>query len=345
MAFRQYTSCVSPGNYVDLGFNIVGISQILLLVLSMGFVAFFLASLLGGPAGIWIAIALDTSFIIYFYWWLHGRLICLSGDQLQCLIGVITGLGPSNPLDKGGDNDFTMNLLLASGPTNFTFPNDDYWHSVPQGQLLTPNPQIFAIGRGYVTDDGHKEYIVGMHCEFEGDGIYTLLLQAIMILALLIAALAFPAAAIALAILAALLFLFGLFGDWLLASPGGLGAGTPTDIDPSLGTMARGDIVVIKGNWIYDSLHPGWHEIHAVHDCQIIGHMDLPGSKELKDPNVPQTPWPLELQPSHVFDTLDFWCRSIGDADGADEGGSRDNPQNDWVIHPIIDGCNPVIIT
>jgi hypothetical protein len=59
---------------------------------------------------------------------------------------------------------------------------------------------------------------------------------------------------------------------------------------------------------------------------------------------VPQTPWPLGLQPSEVFNTPDFWCKSMGDAGSAETGGSRQNPQNDWVIHPIIDGCNPVVI-
>src|SRR5438132_673308 len=127
MAYRQYTSCVSPGNFVDLGSGLVGIGQTLLLVLTMGFIAFFLAS------------------------------------------------------------------------------------------------------------------IVGLHCEFEGDGIYTLLLEAIIIFALLTAALIFPQAAIGLAILAAIIFLIGLLGDWLLATPGGPGAGDPTDIDPSLGTLAKGN--------------------------------------------------------------------------------------------------------
>lgn len=325
-----------------MSFQSIAIRNIIILFLTTGAAAWVGVVILGGPAGILAGIAVITAMIIYFYWRLHGRLICLGGEK--CLIGVITGMGPSKPLDKGGDNDFTMNLLLASGPTNYTLPNEYYWHSVAQGELVTPNAQIFGIGRGYIQDDGHKEYIVGLHCEFEGDGIYTLLLLAIAILALLIAAAVFPAAALGLLILAAVLFLIGLLGDWLLATPGGPGAGSPTGVDPSLGTMARGDIVVVKGDWVYDSLHPGWNEIHAVHDCQIIDHIDLPDSDALKDPNVPQTPWPLGLQPSEVFNTLDFWCKSMGDAGGAETGGSRQNPQNDWVIHPIIDGCNQVVI-
>jgi hypothetical protein len=341
MAYRQYTSCVSPGNFVDFGFNLVGMSQALLLVLTMGFIVFFLASLLGGPTAIWIAIALDAAFIVYFIWWLYGRLICLGGEK--CLIGVITGLGPANPLSKGGDNDFSMNLLLAPGPTNYTFPNDFYWHSVPQGELVSQNPQILAIGRGYVQDEDHKTYIVGLHCEFEGDGIRHLLLLATIILALLIAALLLPQAAVFFAIMAAIFFLIALLRGWLLNPPGGPGAGTPTDIDPSLGELAKGHIVVVKGDWVYDSLHPGWNEIHAVHNCQKCGKINLPTN--LNDPTIPQTPWPIGLQSAlEVEAALKKWCSAMDDADGAEQGGSRDQPQNDWVIHPVIDGCNPVVI-
>jgi hypothetical protein len=344
MAYRQYTSCVSPGNYVDFGGNLVGISNMLLLVLSMGFVAFFLASILGGPAGIWIAIALDTSFIIYFIWWLHGRLICLGG--VKCLIGVITSLGPSNPLDKGGDNDFVMNLLLAPSHTNYTFPNDDYWNSMPQGELVSPNPQILAIGRGYVQGEDHKKYIVGLHCEFEGDGIYSLLLKAIIILALLIAMLIWPEATLILAIVAVVIFLLGLLGDWLLAPPSGPGAGDdPSETNLPIGNLESGDIVVVKGDWVYDSLHPGWNEIHAVHDCQKIGSMPLPAPDKLDDPTIPETPWPTGLNDAAgVAAALGEWCSAIDQTGVIEQAGSRKNPQNDWVIHPLIDGCNPVVI-
>ena len=341
MAYRQYTSCVSPGAFIDLGFNLVGYSQILLLLIVNGAAAFFLQSLLGGPAGIWAGIAAASFFVMYFTWWLHGRLICLGPDQ--CLIGVITSLGPSNPLDKGGDNDFTMNLLLAPGPTNFSFPNADYWNSAPQGYIPAPNSQILGIGRGYISDDDHKPYEVGIHCEFEGDGIFTLWLESMAILAALILALIFPQAAAILIILAIFLFLAGLLGKWLLPPPGAPGAGNPIDVDPSLGTLSKGDVVVVKGDWVYDSLHPGWNEIHAVHDCQIIGHMDLPDN--LNDGTIRQTPWLPGLGDFIDLEgILAIWCQGIIEAGTIEAAGSRNDPQNQWVIHPVVDGCNPVVI-
>ncbi|MEA2959357.1 MAG: hypothetical protein QOJ58_5192 [Alphaproteobacteria bacterium] len=41
---------------------------------------------------------------------------------------------------------------------------------------------------------------------------------------------------------------------------------------------------------------------------------------------------------------IDDWCRAIGDAKGAEDGGNRDDPAHGWVIHPLVDGCTPVII-
>jgi hypothetical protein len=351
MAYRQYTSCVNPGNYVDLSTNLVGISQTILLALTWGFVAVFAASLIGGPAGLYAAIALDSAIITYLYWWLHGRLICLKHDT--CLVGTIASLGPSNPLDKLGDNDFTMDVLLAPALTDYSDPVANYQNSVPQGHLVAPNASILAIGRGYVSDAGHKPYITSLHCEFEGDGIHTLLLEAEAVLALLIAALVAELLASALAgafiLLAIFIFLVGLLGNILLATPGAPGAGTPQDINPNLGVLGKGDIVAVTGDWIYDSLHPGWNEIHAVHNCQIIGHIDLPVN--LNQPTS-HTPWPpdadnpnLDLQDSaSVQAALDAWCQAMTNAGTTEAGGNRQNPQNDWTIHPVVDGCNPVVI-
>ena len=66
-----------------------------------------------------------------------------------------------------------------------------------------------------------------------------------------------------------------------LTPPAAPGAGDPRDIDPSLGEMRSGDIVIVKGEWIYD-LHHGWNEIHPVLDCCILGHMDL-GDRRPRD--------------------------------------------------------------
>jgi hypothetical protein len=354
MSYAQYTSCVKPGSYIDLSFNAIGIRNILIMLSTGAVMVWVVAVILGGPVAITAAIVLMTAVVTYLYWWLHGRLICLNpgtgdgclntGPGDVCLIGVVASLGPSNPVDKAGDNDFTMDLLLAPGPTNYVHPISDYT-SQTQGCLINENAQITAIGRGYVQDQAHIAYRAGLHCEFEGDGIYTMLVIAIAVLALLaISLIPIPAVYVAALILAAFLFLFGLLSKWLLATPGLPGSGDPRDIDPVLGTLGKGHIVVVQGVWVYDSLHPGWNEIHAVHACQIMGAMSL--ADDLTSSQVPEPTWPVvngfDLSTaSGVKAAHDTWCAAITKAGGAQTGGSKQNPQNYWVIHPIIDGCNP----
>jgi hypothetical protein len=335
MAFKQYTSCVSPGNYVDLGFNPVGISQTILLVLTFGFIAFAVLAIAGGPVAIVAAIALVSAIIVYLNWWLFGRLICLGDDPRNCaIIGMVVNHGPSNPLDKAGDNDYTMNILLAPGPTDYNEDKSVYWLP-PQGHLVAENAAILSIGRGYVQDGSNLKYVKSLHCEFEGDGIRSLLDAAYGVLAMLLAALAVPGLWIVAIIIALLVIINKIFG-----SPGAPGSGNPLDIDPSLGTLTGRDLVVVKGEWVYDSLHGGWNEIHPVRDCQIIGHLE--DGQEFKDFSFTDlstnTVFTLDTV-EHVEIFREFWCGALKGAEGAEDGGNRDNPEHDWGIHPAVDGC------
>src|SRR5215207_1705109 len=98
MAFKQYTSCVNPGNFVDLGINPVGISYILLLVFTLGVGAFAVITIAGGPVAITIAIALVLAIIAILYRWLNGRLICLGQDPKHCaIIGMVLNHSASDP--------------------------------------------------------------------------------------------------------------------------------------------------------------------------------------------------------------------------------------------------------
>ena len=92
--------------------------------------------------------------------------------------------------------------------------------------------------------------------------------------------------------------------------------------------------VVGKGDcWVYDSLHDGWNEIHAIHACQRIGEFD------------PAADWPPEMSTTAgVQQLVDEWCRSIAEAEEAEEDGSREDPVNQWEVHPLIDGCKPPVI-
>lgn len=347
MAFRQYTECVKPGNFVDFSFNAIGIRNILIVFLSGGFGVWLIAIFAGGPVGLMVGVALFTMIVAYLYWWLHGRLIC--HNEQPCLLGVVQSLSAADPLQKAGDDDFSMNVLLAPGPTgsieffkqhNLPAPPVSAYQNTLQGRLVSPQQPILDVGRTYVSDEGHLKYITGLHCEFEGSGIHNLLIWAGVVLGLLVAALALTLFAPGLSQLITVLILLAIVfgGTGLLtgpfAGPGAAGAGDPTNVDESLKDLVDGDIVVVKGEWVYDSLHGGWNEIHPIRACVRIGQAIAFGD-----------PWPPGLTTdAEVQTALGRWCAMLEDADDTEDGGSRDNPENDWVIHPLVDGCGGPII-
>ncbi len=348
MAFAEYTKCIKPSSFVDLtpeglaGKLYVGAAG--LSFLSM----IALAAFVGSTAAIINAIVLLTQVIVFLAWWLYGRLICLGDDARNCaIIGKVTFKG-SNPKKKGGDNDFTMNLLLA--------PRDNYDEDVkkvdfvpdlPQGHLYTDHPDILGLGKAYAGgDDSDRKYWQGLHIEFEGRGIYDLYLLSIAMIALLIAALFVPwpwnLILVALAFLLILAkFIHGLFDD--KDSPN---LDTPLDTDSNGGTIYKGVVVVLKGEWIYDSGHlDGKNEIHPIRECMIIG--ELKGDAKWSDLIFTDPDTQLELDygsAANIEIIRDHWCGAFKDANDAEDEGSRDDPKNDWGIHPSIDGCKAPII-
>jgi hypothetical protein len=270
------------------------------------------------------------------------------------VLGVVLGRPSVQPFKKAGDDDASIYVVLAPSPVNLNprlqladtvadDPPEVYWGNPVQGAIVTPQNAVLALGRGYVSDADHVHYLKSIHSEFEGSGMDDLLKWAVAILAILIAAMILTAIpglgwlGLLLKILAALITLIaGYLG---LIHP--LAPGDPNDVDPNIGELARGDVVVIKGNWVYDSLHDGWNEIHAIHACQKIGRFD---------PDHP-TQWPALFNgmpintPDAVRAARDFWCDAIGKAEEAEDGGSRDDPAQNWVVHPLVDGCSiPIIL-
>jgi hypothetical protein len=347
MAHRQFTSCVRPIFYIDflnpLGV-VAGSAYLWFGALIAGIVAGLIYAF--NVVAIPILIGLVLLVIAFLTWWLHGRLICLGG--VRCAIGAVRSVGDPQPTSKGGDDDATLNVYLAPGPTNLKSDKEVYWNTL-QGELLKEQSQVLQIGRGYVREGKNLKYVQSLHCEFEGSGIRNVLIWANVILALLVAALLVmtlvpppvgPILGLILRILAAVLSV-GALGIQFF---GPLNPGDPTDVNPDLNksVLVPGALVVVKGDWIYDSLHQGWNEIHAVHACQIISEVRLNEDGS----------WPADIGGGKGLDTpekvkalVDEWCLAVDQADEAEEGGSRDNPEHDWVVHPYVDGCSTVIIT
>lgn len=337
MAFKQYTKCVEPADFTDvspenwvgkvlIGF---GIAQLLAIV-TLAIVA--AATPLSSKPAILLAIILVLEIIAFLTWWLEGRLICLNEKDRNCaIIGRVKNHGLSDSF-KGGDDDYTMNIILAPG----------------QEYLTTVNPKITAIGRGYTTKE---KYLTMLHCEFEGDGIHKIREYMYVILAMLTAAFYLPwPVDFIVALMAILLGFIGGYNNF--RSPSNASSpGNPLDVNPNLGSLSGGDLVVVKGEWIYDSLHAGWNEIHPVRHCEIIieresimvSEADLGWDDYIVPHPLTGTPMTLE-DPANVELYRQKWCGMIKDGEKAEEDGSRYHPQHEWTIHPLVDGCKPPVI-
>jgi hypothetical protein len=340
MTYKKYTTCIKPENYViDFGTRLAGYAQLILFVLSVGFVAFAIITIAGGPIAIIAALAFLTVWISVLLWYLHGRLICLGDDPRNCaIIGMVKGHGQSDPSwgKKYGDDDYTMNLMLAPGPLNLDEDEQLYWED-PQGHLVAENPKILNINRHYPVGADRK-YVKFLHCEFEGSGIYDRLNALYGVVATLLAALVIPGFWIISIILGLLL----IFGKGIFGSKGQPGSGTPLDVGVNPGSLDGGAVVVVTGDWVYDSGHAGWNEIHPVKSCQVIGHLGTADdwSNFIYTDIATGLTFKLDTK-ENVERFRCFWCEMLKGAQDAEEGGNRDDPSNDWVIHPLVDGCKP----
>jgi len=220
-------------------------------------------------------------------------------------------------------------------PTFRTYPNSNYisWEDPP-----TPGGKPFDVPV--------------FHCEIEGDRAYAVcttlgaLTSPIPGLAAVchFKILGIPVGRWLCAIAAAIL------GPIVLAALGiawAAGSDDNRDFDGA-GSLARGDAVIIRGRWRYDAGHSGWNELHPVLSVQKISN-------------------PTVLDGPFFKDAVAKWCRLTGEVPPgtqpkggttAGPGGpapkpqgmtpeqevvwtSQQQPDNQWVFHPFVDGCEP----
>jgi hypothetical protein len=323
MAYRQYTQCCSVSGHIGKV-----AAQILIAAAASALPLLFGASLIPG-----VLIVILGAIIAYCRWWLYDRLICLGGDV--CAAGWVLSVEP--PEKKSGldsfDTDYSFNLVLAphlEGATQVSVESDGI-----QGNLIKEQPAIAGAGLDWTGHSaqqwGNSPMTAVLHCEFEGGGVMTLLNAAL-------AALAFATAAavacsipvfgwIACAILqivAAVIIVVGVVAALN-------DKGNPNDLDTNLGEIhandptGRGaDLLVVKGTWVYDSAHEGWNEIHPIKHCQRIGTW---GGN-----------W-AEVGDAKAW--ADGWCKILDRASDPATITAQAKPENQWVIHPLIDGCDP----
>jgi hypothetical protein len=465
MAFRKYTQCETVGNFtaVDYAQKLLFTDIGLLRKLFATIVLLAIGSVLL-PAALVVAL---LTIIAYCNWWLYKRLICLGGEKDKCAIGLLVSVEP--PADKTGfdslDTDYSINLLLAPhgiGGGQAEIENDGIQGDLIREQSTTGDARVAGIikefpFKGITVKAGDDSAAVVyqqavLHCEFEGGGVKKMkdAAEAALPFALLAAAacsIPFPLFALVCLILAAIATVITIAG---------LGSalkdrGTPTDVNPKLDDLHRHeDILFVKGEWVFDSAHDGWNEIHPIKTCLRIGswrgtwdsadewadHFD-DWSKSSQPPDLPTptTPLPpalptafLTIDPNnlvggkpakgtivfgaplaaggtllltssdpavvvppsvtvvknetlHRFDVttkavstrlkveiaatfggatqtvavivrpvptpedwkklIQSWCDMVSDATSSLTVANQNQPENQWTVHPLIDGCQP----
>jgi hypothetical protein len=335
MPYNQYTSCVQAPNHVKMDQYIQATIQA---SIAGGIGALFVAAA-GMPWCLLVVVEIAAMMwlLAYCHWWLDDRLICLGGDKLA--IGMLISVEP--PEEKSGfdalDTDYSINLLL---PPNMPGAGQAAVESsLPYGFLTKEQDATRNIGlpfTGYPAIEKKTGIpCAGLHAEFEGGGVKDTLLGAQIALGLSVAALIVclgvpgPIGAVIAAILALLALLAALLGAGV-----GLGdKGSPADVNPSLGNLhvndtnkIGADLLVVMGRWVYDAGHnnqdQGWNEIHAIKFCERIGRWT--GS------------WPAD-----IGDLEKKWEGAVDDATSALTVAAQQKPENQWEVHPALDGCRP----
>ena len=339
MAFQQYTRCISAADFHSR------VRYITIASLLAGAPAAMIAVAMGHPICLWIALEITVlaGLVAYYHNWLYHRLICLGGDR-SCVATIVSISEPHltvNLLDR--DTDYSLNLLLKNteyGGTEDTPAIRQALQaaaeaSTPFGELIAPQPSVTAIGREtpghFGIDRQTGNLAAGLHAEFEGDGMYKMLLATKVLLAAAIFALAAcllggPFLGLVILILSLIILLFtSLLGIAGGGSPSNTNTGDVTD---NTGTNADGqgvgaDILFIEGSWVYDTLHEGWNEIHPIKVCTKMGTWE--------------GEWPddiIILRLNQAFQV----------ARAEETIANQALPENQWQIHPDLDGCAREII-
>jgi hypothetical protein len=203
---------------------------------------------------------------------------------------------------------------------------------------VSGSAQMTTLAKNPPYQQGRFEQFL-IHCEIEGGGmnnLRTLLISLGAACAVASIASLFPPFGTAIAAILLLLMLLALlFGGPAIQGngggnpPGGAPASSPgyPYVDaPSPGSMVN--IVYVYGRWVFDSLHQpsGSNELHPVHFVnQVV--------------QVPQIDITTGNWPSTVVDTKAKYDAAYSAINQPSTVAAQSLPQNQWVLHPLLDGC------
>jgi len=282
----------------------------------------------------------------------------------------------SNALNA--DTDYSFNLLLWQFVPRHSLPDsfvNDQWSpgafaqlaadwptlpplvpNVPFAQvsdevnLIVAQQSMASLGLGFggqnINDvdkpdpplaGSTKQHFL-MHCEIEGPGMHDLLILLEVLAAVFVAAtflyaipVVGPIITWVLILLALLAFLIGLSNithdDATPPGDGGWG-GSFNPFETAGDPKGLVDLAYVFGRWVYDSLHQGAesNELHPVHYMIKIG--------EATQGDLSIGLWPPDLGVIQLkYDTQFGVINSPGTIE------IQKQPQNQWTVHPLLDGC------
>lgn len=316
---KEYTKCCQPVDYSGWAGG-VAIATVIGLAIAL-------------LTGAWVVLAPTAmaDLVIFCEWWLYKRLVCLGGEQ--CVVGMLL---TSEPVDKKGgferfDTDFSINLVLA--PHTIYSDVAAIESDGVRGHLIKEQAATKDIGLGWVgyTSKQWANYpdTPVLHAEFEGGGIYDLLQAAKVVLAITTVGAVVCSIPIIGWVACAVIFVIAA----IVAIVGVVVAlndkGSPSDANADLtelhtndATGVGADILLVRGEWVYDSLHDGWNELHPIRYAQKIGTWT--GS------------WGFDAKIA-----TDHWCEEVRKASDPLTVDEQSKPQHTWTIHPEVDGCLP----
>ena len=370
MAFFQYTKCVPVEDHSGKT------------VFTLAVIGAIVVLLMAGLLNPYFLVAALLAIMAYCHWWLYQRLICLGGQR--CAIGLLGNVEP--PEDKSFpnslDTDYSINLILAPHQPQEKPPE------VPIALRLTLHHQIADDGiqgdlireqsatadadyefQGYFSSVGGPEFPFAedqpyLHCEFEGGGVKVLYDAAKAALALAVVASVFCAIPIVGWVVCAILSIISLIVIVVGLFSGLADTGKPSVFDPKTGNTLTTlenlhDILFVYGEWVYDTAHEGWNEIHPLRACQLVAKAVWHGSKIDWDEAIapfmvmtgkwsfdmtdPAKPKPVKTSGPPTTDDwkawVKSWCDAVTEANHPDTKKEQEEPENEWEEHCDIDGC------
>ncbi len=296
-----------------------------------------------------------------------GKLVCLEDDV--CVIGKVMELIPvwsDKDYFERMDDDFTFNILLSphTGDPHTEDHKDETTQTTKYNDILTGDPVQgkFLMERhdlmpnnlpSSVTYQQEKHYGNLLHCEIKGCGVHNTCI-ALKIMGVVGAGVGAFCAVVSAGGPLGWLFCLAALLIWALITfityeiaTKASHHGDQKDVlyDPASGEMSLGDVVLIKGDWVVDTGHEGWNEIQPVRFVQKITTMvDSKFHGLNRDDSGNLVKADISLIEKFRAEVLSIWCELAKEADKNSVRDGQKEPENDWRIHPCIDGCKKEVV-